>query len=86
MLDIATHEELKQLVELMENHRQALELRIAQQNVIVNAAIAFVECTQADICNSEQIDTHLQDLVRTVKLRNTYGKSSEIENDHAIQK
>lgn len=78
MLEEATHDELVQLIELMDRYRKGLELRIAKQNVIVNAAVGLVECTQADIRNSEQIDQHLSDLVRVVKLRNT---TSEIVED-----
>ena len=75
--DMATHEELLELVELMETHRRALELRIAQQNVIVNAAVALVEVTQVDISNSDEIDKALSDLVRAVSNRHVYSKPDE---------
>lgn len=76
---MATNEELSSLVDLMNRNRQALELQIAKQNVIVSAAVTLVEIAQADIRNSDQIDKALSDLVKAVGNRRTFTKPDENE-------
>lgn len=67
VLEIASKDELIELIRLIDANRKALELAIAKQNKIVKAARKLVSVAKSDIYNSNQIDGALSELIKVVE-------------------
>ncbi len=67
VLELASKDELIELIRLIDTNRKALEVSIAKQNQIVNAARGLVLVARSDIHNSDQIDEALSKLIKVVE-------------------